>query len=125
MRAWRPPSGTRAWWSAGPSPGCAGVGIIVQLSFLAQFLAEPRWTVIWPGRAAILSLRGAAGALDIIVTCCHTGGAVTELDKSGVHPTALAYCSTFPRLREHMRMRLAEAIQPRSQVLTLLAGDFN
>ncbi|CAK0903838.1 unnamed protein product, partial [Prorocentrum cordatum] len=79
-------------------------------------------------RACILMIteaHGTDGALDIVVTYFHTGSTVTELDKVGVHPNFMEYCSTFPRLREHMRTRLARAIQPQHRVLTLLGGDFN
>ena len=124
-KAWRPPIGTEAWWSAGPTTAHAGVGIIIKKSFLKKFAEAPKWRVIWPGRAALLSLRGAEGALDILVGYFHTGGAVQDLDKFGVHPDWMEYCTTFPRLREHMRNRISAAVKPRDQVFTLFGADFN
>ena len=97
-KAWRPPIGTEAWWSAGPSTAHAGVGIIFKKCFLNRFTEAPKWKIICPGRAAMLSLRGAEGALDILVGYFHTGGAVQELDKSGVHPECMEYCTVFPAL---------------------------
>ncbi len=124
-RAWRPPIGSRAWWSAGPTTGHAGVGIILRLDFLADFSEEPKWSVIWPGRVAMLSLQGPNGALDIIVSYFHTGGEVTEHDLFGVHPHFRGQCTSFPRIREHMRQRIGVAIKPQDRALTILGGDFN
>ena len=87
-RAWRPPIGTTAWWSAGPTAGHAGIGIIIEDPFLRHFIDTPNWRVNWPGRAAILSLKGAQGSLDIVVGYFHTGGEVCELDKAGVRPNS-------------------------------------
>ena len=78
-KAWTPPQGTTARWSAGPSTGHAGVGIIVKNVFLQRF-AEIQWETIWPGRALRLRLRGKEGALDVIVSYFHTGAMVQELD---------------------------------------------
>ena len=47
---WRTPAGTTAWWSAGASPGHAGVGIVVKDSFL-KMSTEVNREVIWAGRA--------------------------------------------------------------------------
>ncbi len=124
-KAWRPPLGSRAWWSAGASPGHAGIGIIVNESFLKQFSEPPSWNIIWPGRAAILSLRGNAGSLDVVVSYFHSGAMVQDADKFGVLPEFRDYCNTFPRLREHLRSRIASAIRPRNKVLTLMGADFN
>ena len=124
-KAWRPPIGTSAWWSAGPTPAHAGVGIIIRNEFIQKFSKTPKWRILWPGRAAVLSLRGAEGWLDIVVGYFHTGGEVGDLDKYGVHPNWSEYCSTFPKLREHMRHRISTAIQPRHRVLTLFGADFN
>ena len=124
-KAWKPPVDTTAWWSAGATTGHAGIGIIVQNTFLKKFSEPPRWHVIWSGRAAILSLRGAAGALDILVSYFHTGGIVHELDKHGVHPAWVEYCSSFPRLREHLRNRISTSIRPKESVLTIFGADFN
>ena len=84
-----------------------------------------KYQVIWPGRAAILSLRGISGSLDIVVSYFHTWGQVQELDKFGVHPSMIQYCNTFPKLREHLRNRISAAIRPKEHVLTLLGADFN
>ncbi len=124
-KAWRPPIGTSAWWSAGPTTGRAGIGIIIKDAFLKQFSEAPIWRVIWAGRAAILSLKGAVGSLDILVSYFHTGGEVRDLDKFGVHPSYMEYCNSFPRLREHLRDRISSAIQSKDRVLTLFGGDYN
>jgi hypothetical protein len=107
--AWRPPLGCSAWWSPGPSSNSAGVGIIIKNSFLGLFSAAPQWTIIWPGRAAMLSLRGSQGSMDIIVTYFHTGSEVTAMDKFGVLPDAYDTCNSFPRLRDHLRMRIGHS----------------
>ena len=39
---WRPPPGTQAFWSQGPTPGHAGVGIIVRDTLLRQFSGPPQ-----------------------------------------------------------------------------------
>ncbi len=124
-KAWRPPIGTTAWWSAGPTVGHAGIGIIVKDSFLRQFSGPHRWHIIWPGRAAILSFRGPHGSLDVVVAYFHTGWEVREMDKFGVHPQWMEYCNSFPRLREHLRNRISAAIQSRDRVLTLFGADCN
>ncbi len=124
-KAWRPPIGTSAWWSAGPTTGRAGIGIIIKDAFLKQFSEAPIWRVIWAGRAAILSLKGAVGSLDILVSYFHTGGEVRDLDKFGVHPSYMEYCNSFPRLREHLRDRISSAIRSKDRVLTLFGGDYN
>ena len=116
-KSWRPPIGSSAWWSAGPTIGHAGVGILVKDSFLKKFVEKPKWTVIWPGRAAILSLRGPEGSLDVIVSYFHTGGQVNDLDRHGVHPDFYDYCCSFPRLRERLRTRIGQAIEPKEQVI--------
>ena len=124
-RAWRPTVGTTAWWSAGPNTVHAGIGIFVKNAFLKQFSEPPRWTILWPGRAAVLSLKGPAGTLEVVVGYFHTGGVVQDLDQVGVHPGWVDYCSTFPRLRELMRNRISATIKPRGVALTLLGADFN
>ena len=124
-KAWRPPLGTTAWWSAGPTTRHAGIGIIVKNTFLEQFVETPSWRIIWPGRAAVLSLKGVFGALDVVVSYFHTGGEVSELDKFGVHPGHMEYCNSFPRLREHLRNRISAATRHRERVLTLFGADCN
>ena len=123
--AWRPPRGCQAWWSPGPTTGHAGIGIVVKDSFLHNFSEKPIWNPFWPGRAGKLSLRGRAGALDLLVVYYHTGAVVTELDLYGVHPDQRVHCSNFPAIRAHLRHRVAQALAPPRAVLTLMAGDFN
>ena len=48
-KAWRPPIGCSAWWSAGPTAGSAGVGIVIKDSFLGNFENRPVWTTMWLG----------------------------------------------------------------------------
>ena len=70
---WARPLGCSAWFSPGTSRR-GGVGIVVRDSFLRQFrAAPPRWLPIVPGRAAVLQLRGEAGALDIFSVYFATG----------------------------------------------------
>ena len=121
-RAWTPPLGCSAWWSAGPTAGTAGVGVMANNSFLQQIAHQPKWIVISPGRAAVLSLRGDDGFLDVVVTYFHTGGQLSDLDRRGVRPDSYDYCNSFPRLREHLRTRIGRAIKPQEQVLTVLGG---
>ncbi|CAK0847085.1 unnamed protein product, partial [Prorocentrum cordatum] len=104
---WRPPTGTTAWWSAGASPGHAGVGITAKNSFLQLFSHAALLEVIWPGRAAKLKLRGPHGALDIIVSYFPAGADGTEQDLFCVAPSMHAALRTFPALRAHLRNRLA------------------
>ena len=122
-RSWRAPIGCKSWWSAGASYGCAGVGIVVKQSVLPLFDAEPVWDVIWPGRAARLMLRGKLGALDLWTVYFPTGVEVTEADFYGVHPAARQQCTSFTALRDHLRVRIARALTPRDNALTVLCGD--
>ena len=124
-KVWPPPFGCTTWWTAGPTAAHAGVGIIAKNSFLQNFESSPSWTVIWPGRAARLSLRGPSGSLDLLVVYFHTGAEVTELDLYGAYPSHRPHCTSFPKLREHMRCRVGQAIAPQTSVLTIMAGDFN
>ena len=124
-RAWRPPHGCKAWWSAGPTTGHAGVGVVAKDVFLQKFDRTPTWSVIWPGRAARLSLSGPEGSVDILAVYSHTGSQVTEHDLFGVADTVRPSCVSFPALRAHLRCRLANAIAPKGSVLTVLGGDFN
>ena len=119
---WRPPTGCSAWWSAGASTAHAGVGIVVQDRFMARFEEPPRWSVVWPGRAAVLSLRGPEGALDIIVAYFPTGSDVNEADLCGAHVADLAEHPSFPELRAHLRSRLARHVLPPVRALTVLGG---
>ena len=50
---------------------------------------------------------------------------MNDLDRHGVHPDFYNYYCSFPRLREHLRTRIGQAIKPKEQVLTILGGDFN
>lgn len=123
--AWRPPPGVTAWWSAGASTAHAGVGLLINNGFLANFEANPRWEVIWPGRAAKLCLKGNQGSLELLVAYFHTGNEVKEADKHGVLPSWWDRCNSFPQLRRHLRHRIAGAIRPRHEALTIIGGDFN
>ena len=103
----------------------AWVGIVIKHAFLEKFDKQPKWSVIWPGRAAKLSLQGLEGALDLMVAYFHTGNVVTEYDLFGVHPAARVTCTSFAALRSQLRLRLSNAVAPRNSVLTILFGDFN
>lgn len=70
-------------------------------------------------------MRGAVGAVDIVVSYFHTGAEVQELDRFGVHPSWMGCCTSFPRLRGHLRDRISDAIRPKDRVLTLFGADFN
>ena len=94
------------------------MGIEVTDALLKNFERAPRWKVAWPGRAPILSLRGSSGDLDLVASYFPTGGVISELDLVGVHASALERCTTFPRLREHLRVRLAAALRPQEEALT-------
>ena len=90
-----------------PMQAPRGLVFLSGMILLRRFVGEPKWTVIWPGRAARLSLAGPNGNLDIVVTYFHTGAEVTELDRFGVHPGDVAGCNSFRKLRELLRHRLA------------------
>ena len=123
-KAWRPPLGHSAWWSAGASTAHAGVGIIANNKFLSQFNSVI-WRVIWPGRLARLMLRGADGALDVYVAYAHSGAMVGEAELHGLPASQWHRCTTFPELRNACRCRLARAIAHRHSVLTIVGGDWN
>lgn len=114
QQAWRTPLGFRSWWSAGPTTGHAGIGIVVRDSFFAKFEDTQRepWQAIWPGRAGRLQLRGREGALDLIVSYFHTGATIQEPDLYGVPPAHLHRCTSFLALRELLRARISQYIVP-------------
>eukprot|EP00959_Pyramimonas_sp_CCMP1952_P236079 4933990-Pyramimonas_sp.AAC.1 len=122
---WTPPPGCSAWWSAGATTAHAGIGIVLHDRFLSNFTEPPRWTVIWPGRAAVLSQRGRCGALDLVVAYFPTGSEVHDADLFGAVRDQLPDSPGFPDLREHLRARLSHHVAPATQALTILGGDFN
>ena len=123
-KAWQAPAGFTAWWSAGPTQGHSGVGIVLRDSFAKQF-SSVAWRVLWPGRAARLALRGPDGALDLIVSYFHTGAEIQEADLYGVPDDLRANCHTFSDLRALLRDRISGRVSNVNTVLTILAGDFN
>ena len=124
-RVWRPPFGTKAWWTAGATTAHAGVGIIIKESLLSKFDPNPPWKVIVPGRAAKLELRGPEGALDLVVAYFPTGDRPDDNDYYGFSAAEAERASSFHSLRGCLRSRLSRALAPRSSALTVLGGDFN
>ena len=124
---WRTPPNTSAWWSEGPTPGHAGVGIVIRNSFLELFDPDPKFVHIWRGRAAKLCLRGPRGALDILVVYFHTGAndKLTEHDLQGVPSRSKDSIKAFPHLRSLLRERLAQNVVDQNDALTVIGGDFN
>jgi exonuclease III len=118
-----PPHGTTAWWSAGVTTGHAGVGIVVNNSFLKKFSEPPAWKIIWVGRSAKLVLKGPEGNLEIIVAYFPTGAEVSDTDRYGSLPRSPG--NSFPELRQQLRLRIANNIANKNRALTILAGDFN
>ena len=107
--ALRLPEGMLGLWNDGSS-SAGGVGIILSRQFLAQFrpVDETKdWITIVPGHVAVLRLRGAQGSLDIFCVYMPTGTAGSASD------------------REDCIRSIAEHMNPRDRVLTILSGDFN
>ncbi len=66
-------SNTTSWWAHGTSAR-AGVGITIQNAFLQKFGTAPlEWSILGPGRLAVLNLRGPAGQLELVVGYLATG----------------------------------------------------
>ena len=100
------PVGYVAFWIHG-SPHRGGIAIVVNNHFLRLFnqvVPERDLTVVVPGRIAILSLRGPLGNLDIM--CCYMDAHSSK-----------ARCIAMNKLANH--------IQPQSQTLSILTGDWN
>ena len=123
--SWRGPPRTTSWWSCGSTTGHAGVGIVLKNEFLANFLPNPRFDVIWPGRAACLRLRSNRGSLDIWVVYFPTGKEVGPHELHGVRPDLHDRLRTFPALRAHLRSRLADQFASANEVLSIVGGDFD
>ena len=104
------PSGCVALWSH-MSAARAGVGIVLQQSFLNRFAPTKAgdFLEIEPGRIARLTLRGPEGELDIYAIYLSTGFSPSEDLKQRQHSIAL--------LQKFMRNR--------DSVLSILAGDWN
>jgi exonuclease III len=109
VRAFRAPAGVRCFWSHA-SVRQAGVALWVKETFLAKFnpVTNESWVEIEQGRAGVLRLRGAEGALDIFVLYHHTGS------------SALAKAA-----RDSTRTNISAAVRPQPEVLSILMGDFN
>mgnify|MGYP002177917246 CR=1 FL=1 len=81
--------------------------IYTSRKFMQQFdmpLTDVLMSIV-PGRVGALRLKGPQGSLDIFVTYLSTGDARTE--------------------RERQSAAFAAAIRPRSEVLSVIAGDCN
>ena len=103
---WERPMGYILCYDHG-TPAAAGVGILISRRFLRQFempLTDQLETIV-PGHVAALRLRGPNGALDLVVTYLSTGGARADRERE---------CSA-----------LGASLRPRTEVLSLMAGDFN
>ena len=115
------PPGVRLWSSPGTTKR-AGVALLIKESFLSNFdkPSPESWVEILPGRAAMLKLRGDKGALDIVGVYFQTGSSETGEEKAGseVH-------KSLKRQRQELRASIARRLSPRSEALTVLAGDFN
>jgi len=98
------------------------VALLIKESFLSNFdkPSPESWVEILPGRAAMLKLRGDKGALDIVGVYFQTGSSETGEEKAGseVH-------KSLKRQRQELRASIARRLSPRSEALTVLAGDFN
>ena len=121
--AWSCPSDCQAWFSPGTSRR-AGVGIIVKKQFLGQFdAAPPNWIETVPGRAAVLQLRGNAGALDLHVVYFATGSDGMVVPRGAAIPAGVD--EDARRQRRQMRTALAGRMAPASEALSIVMGDFN
>ena len=103
---WERPAGYVLFYEHGTA-AAAGVGILVSRRFLQHFeqpLSDHLDTIV-PGRIAALRLRGPLGSLDLVVTYLSTGAAQA--------------------VRERQCQALGSALRPRTETLTLVAGDFN
>ena len=114
--------GTKSFWSAG-SAARAGVGIVVQESFLARFdSTTPHLVELLPGRLAKLPLRGIDGALDIIVAYFPTG---TRRMLDGLPSSSPPEPEVSLRRQREDLSRLLRRQLSTQKVLTIVAGDFN
>ena len=66
--------GCQSFWSHGTNRQ-AGVGLLIKDAFARRFnpIAPTDWVEVEPGRAAKLSMRGPAGALDIFIVYMASG----------------------------------------------------
>ena len=104
----RLPRDCTAYWSHCSSQE-AGIGLMLKDKFLARVnpvSSERDWKHIIPGRVGMLSLRGAEGALDLIVAYFATG-------QQGAKDRMIAM------------QKLAQQIKPREEALTIMVGDWN
>ena len=107
VEAFRLPPNMCAFWSHGTTTQ-AGIGLLVQRSFLDNFnpVVESDWEQIEPGRVAVLRLRGPCGGIDLFVVYMASG-------EDAAVSRAASIC------------KIATSIGSRTEVLTILAGDFN
>jgi hypothetical protein len=101
-------NGLRPFWAHGTTSQ-AGIGLIIKEEFLNKFnpVTDTSWEYIETGRAAVLRLRGPSGALDIFVIYLATGDSGGKMQRA-----------------ETLR-KVAAAMRPREEVLSLIVGDFN
>ena len=83
-------AGTVSFWS-NMSRRQAGIGLIVQKSFINQF-KERSWEEIEAGRIAVLRLRGGKGGLDLWV--CYFSATSTEERVSSIQTMFFTHKST-------------------------------
>ena len=108
--ALRLPPDFTAFWSNHPDASSAGIGIVLKTKFLALFNPVDKdndWEVLEEGRAAVLHLRGPHGALDIFCVYLATGS------------------GNLAAARQRTIRKIVAKMHPRSQVLSIMAGDFN
>ena len=105
--AGRLPPNCRPFWAHGTNQQ-AGVGLLVQESFLANFnpVDERSWQILVPGRVGRLRLAGDRGGLDLYVVYMPSG-------------------SEARRNRIQIMKTIASHVAPREKVVSLLFGDFH
>jgi len=124
--SYRDISGTRSWWSCGEAAR-AGVGIILQETFLRKFcLAEPEWLEVEAGRLARLRLKGPCGVLDLLVAYLPTGTRRRLRPRGDPHQEEKEeeIDPTLSKQRQQLVTKIRSILDP-SVSLSVLAGDFN
>jgi exonuclease III len=103
------PSSCRCFWSHASSRRSAGIGLLVQNSFLPNFnpIQEGDWEELETGRVGRLKLRGAQAALELYIVYLAAGNPAADAAR-----------------RRSIDM-IARRMAPSPEVLSLIFGDFN